>query len=232
MDENVILKIKKLLALSNSSNENESKNAMLKAQRLMLEHKLTMRDIESHEEINISSEKTNIRFRVAKWKAELARVIASNFGTKLYYTDCRAGSKTINFFGKEEDVTLCGIMMEYAVKCIKNDSKKLINKLKKDKRWKHFDRAKTDYALGFIQGLKERFEEQLSQNEEWGLVLQIDPIVVEKYEEMSKDWKKVSVTEKFNNNAGIYNRGREEGKKFDISDKIENEGKNLELEMN
>ena len=42
MDEKLIEKIKKLLALSESSNENEAKIAMLKAQELLAKHKLSI----------------------------------------------------------------------------------------------------------------------------------------------------------------------------------------------
>ena len=48
MDENIILKIKKLLALSKSSNQNEAQNAMLKAQKLLIKYKLSLQEIESY----------------------------------------------------------------------------------------------------------------------------------------------------------------------------------------
>lgn len=228
MKEDIIVKIKKLLALSKSSNPNESRNAMLMAQKLMMKHKIAMKEVEDHEDIKIGAETTSIRFRVAKWKSHLGRVIANNFGTRMYYPNCCAGSKGIAFFGKEEDVTISVIMMEYAVKCIESSSKKYINELKKDKRRKHFAGIKTDYALGFVQGLQERFEEQVKANEEWGLVLVRDPIIDERYVDFSKDFNSITIQEKYNNNAEAFRLGQEEGKKFDISDKIEKEGQEEE----
>ena len=229
MKEEIIVKIKKLLALSKSSNLNESQNAMLMAQRLMLKHKIAMREVEAHTDIKLGSETTSIRFRVAKWKSSLARVIAENFGTRMYYPNCVAGSKGIGFFGKEEDVTICVIMMEYAVKCIESSSEKYIKELKRDKRRKRFDGIKSDYALGFVQGLKERFEDQISKNNEWGIILKRDPIVDSKYEDFSKGFGNLSIKQSYNNNDEAFLLGVEEGKNFDISDKIEKEGEENNL---
>ena len=43
--ENIILRIRKLLELSKSSNINESQNAILKAQELLIKHNLSMREV-------------------------------------------------------------------------------------------------------------------------------------------------------------------------------------------
>ncbi|MFR2890971.1 MAG: DUF2786 domain-containing protein, partial [Clostridium butyricum] len=63
--EDIILKIQKLLALSKSSNENEAQNAMLKAQQLLIKHKLSLKDVElySCENIKVDSFNTEQRFR-------------------------------------------------------------------------------------------------------------------------------------------------------------------------
>ena len=42
----IILRIKKLLALSEGSNEYEAKSTMLKAQELLEKHKLSLRQVE------------------------------------------------------------------------------------------------------------------------------------------------------------------------------------------
>lgn len=61
----VIIKIKKLLALSKSTNKNEAQNAMLKAQQLLIKHKISLQEVESYEEENIEIEdlKTEQKFR-------------------------------------------------------------------------------------------------------------------------------------------------------------------------
>lgn len=46
MNEKIVLKIKKLLALSKSENQHESQNAMLKVQEMLMKHKLSLKDVE------------------------------------------------------------------------------------------------------------------------------------------------------------------------------------------
>lgn len=226
MDENIILKIKKLLALSKSSNQNEAQNAMLKAQKLLIKYKLSLQEIESYsiEKIKIEDFKTNQKFRGKSWKGNLAQVIADNFGCFLYYNTGNYKVHRVCFYGKEEDVVIANIMFEYAVKWINLEGNKLVKRMKQDKRRKHFDGIKNDYALGFIAGLKERFKSQIKENELWGLVLQKDQVVIDSYNEFSSGFGRISVNEKFNRHYQAYRQGEYDGKKFDISDKIENEG--------
>lgn len=226
MDENIILKIKKLLALSKSSNQNEAQNAMLKAQKLLIKYKLSLQEIESYsiEKIKIEDFKTNQKFRGKSWKGNLAQVIADNFGCFLYYNTGSYKVHRVCFYGKEEDVVIANIMFEYAVKWINLEGNKLVKRMKQDKRRKHFDGIKNDYALGFIAGLKERFKSQIKENESWGLVLQKDQVVIDSYNEFSSGFGRISVNEKFNRHYQAYRQGEYDGKKFDISDKIENEG--------
>lgn len=222
----IIVKIKKLLALSKSSNENESQNAMIKAQKLLIKHKLSLQEVErySKENIKIENLKTEQKFRGKSWKSNLARVIADNFGCFLYYNTGNYKVHRVCFYGKQEDIIIANIMFEYAVKWINLEGNKLVKRMKQDNRRKHFDGIKNDYAIGFIYGLKERFESQIKENKQWGLVIQKDQVVVDSYNKFSSEFGKISVNENFNRHFKAYKKGKEDGKKFDISDKIENEG--------
>lgn len=229
--EDIILKIQKLLALSKSSNENEAQNAMLKAQQLLIKYKLSIKDIEGYcrESIKIENFDTEQRFRGKSWKANLAHIIADNFSCYFYFnviSNCRSRVNSICFYGKEEDVIICNIMFIYASKCINAEGDKLVRRMKQDRRRKYFKGIKDDYALGFIAGLKQRFNEQIRNNTEWGLVIQKDQVVIDEYEKFSKDFKRVNVSKKFYKYSNAFKLGEEDGKKFDISDKIENEGDN------
>ena len=95
--------------------------------------------------------------------------------------------------------------------------------MKQDRRRKYFKGIKDDYALGFIAGLKERFNEQIRNNSEWGLVIQKDKIVIDKYKEFSKDFGTVNVSKNFYKHSNAFKLGQEDGRKFDISNKIQNE---------
>lgn len=227
----VILKIKKLLTLSKSSNENEAQNAMLKAQKLLVKYKLSLKEVKSYSSENIKIEdfRTKEKFRGKSWKSNLARVIADNFGCFLYYNTGNYKVHRVCFYGKEEDVIIANIMFEYAVKWINLEGNKLVKRMKQDRRRKYFDGIKNDYALGFIEGLKDRFRRQITENKEWGLVLQKDQVVVDSYNKFSEGFGKISVDKSFNRHIKAYKQGKEDGNKFDISDKIENEGEKEEL---
>lgn len=216
MENNIIIKIKKLLALSESSNEYEAKVAMLKAQELLAKHKLSLKEIEEHEDINVMEGKTNITFRQGKWKGKLADLIAENFGCYHYYRTNR--THTIIFMGKdEEDVTVCKMMLEYAVDSINS----VVNRLRYQYRKEGYSTKglENDYALGFIEGLEYAFEEQKQENQEWGLVLARDKEVVEAYEK--KEFiGSINTNTNFQGFNEAYFKGVEDGEKFSISDKI------------
>lgn len=219
--EEIILKIQKLLATSKSPNENEAHSAMMLAQKLLIKYKLCQREVENFEieDYKIIDSSSGVKFRGSSWKVNLARVIANNFGC--YFFLRTKISNQVCFFGKEEDVTICNIILDYAVKCINADGDKLVKKLKEDKRRKYFDSIKDDYALGFIKGLDERFKEQIKNNEEWGLILSKDKNVTDKYNEFIADSETVKVHKTFNRHEGAYKAGKKDGKNFDITNKIE-----------
>lgn len=104
MNIGIIEKIKKLLSLSESSNENEAKIAMLKAQELLMKHKLSMREVKEFKVYNsaIKEKASSITFTKAKWKSKLAKLIADNFGCYHYFHS--RYSHQIVFFGREEDI--------------------------------------------------------------------------------------------------------------------------------
>lgn len=222
MGTNIILKIKKLLALSESSNEHEAKLAMLKAQELLVKHKISLKEIEEHRDINVMEGKTNITFRQGKWKAKLAGVIAENFGCyHFFYTN---KTHAIVFMGKNEDVAVCTIVLEYAIDCINSVVKKLRYEYSKDGY--STKGLEGDYALGFIEGLEYAFEKQKQANQEWGLILVKDKEVVEAYKQKEFGGS-LNTSTKLQGFNDVYFQGVEDGKKFSISDKIAGEGETI-----
>lgn len=227
--EDVILKIQKLLAVSKSPNQNEAHNAMMIAQKLLAQHKLSQKQVEEYQlnNVKINEGRSGIKFRGASWKSNLANVIALNFGCYLFLRTNK--THEICFYGKQEDVIICDIILNYAIKCINCDGDKLIKKLKQDKRRKHFKGIKDDFALGFIYGLNERFKAQINANKECGLILLKEQIVIDKFNEFSSNFRGVDVSKKFDKHDFAFELGKIEGKKFDISNKIENDGEDYPL---
>lgn len=217
MDKKLIEKIQKLLALSESCNENEAHSAMLKAQELLVKHKLSMQEVKEYKtnHISIKEKISKVTFKKAKWKVVLAQVIADNFGCYLYLKT--RGNHTIVFFGREEDALICNIVLEYALDCINSVVKKLRSiYIKKGLSTRGIE---NDFALGFIRGLQDRLEEQKRKNQEWGLVLVKDEDVVKAYNDITFE-KEVNTTVGIKRNKNFYSIGYKEGQRFSISNKI------------
>ena len=144
MDDNenkVIDKIEKLLALSSSSNENEARAAMMKAQELMAKYEIKREQLKDGEQeerriVNFSS----VPFR-DEWIHVVSGVIAENFRCRRIAVS-RVGSGgafRIRFYGYEEDAEICINIFNYAVK--------------------------------FCHGLEKNFEEQKAQSQSFALAL-------------------------------------------------------------
>lgn len=148
MDTKIVEKIQKLLALSESVNEYEAQLSMLKAQELLAKYKLSLREVKDFKVYNSSIKEkiSTVSFTKAKWKAKLAGLIADNFGCYHYYKTRR--NHTIAFFGREEDIAICNIVLEYAVDCINTKVKKLRYQWLRDGY--STKGLENDYALGFI----------------------------------------------------------------------------------
>lgn len=228
MKNKIINKIKKLLALSESSNEHEAKVALIKSQELLIKHKLSIKDIKEYKDIkiNVIENKTNVSFTKAKWKGRLAYVIGENFGCYSYFKTRR--NNTVTFMGKDEDVTVCTIVLDYAIDCINNSIKKL--KYQYYKKHSTVKGLENDYALGFIEGLENAFEKQKMSNQEWGLVLVKDQAVIDRYKGM-KFKGSLNISRNFKGFNEVYQQGIEDGKKFSITDKVE-EGEEKIFELN
>lgn len=212
MEQEIVKKIKKLLALSSSDNTHEAESAMLKAQELLAKHNLQLSEIEEHKIRNAIEDVTNITFTKAKWKGRLAKIIASNFRCEMYYKTYR--NHKVTFLGLEEDVVICKVMTEYAIECIKKETNK-IAKIYRERG----DSAKgieNDFALGFIGGLSKKFEEQKQKNQEWGLVLIIPKEVQEAYDTIKFTGKGVKPPT-YKGFKDVYFRGVEAGENFDIN---------------
>jgi hypothetical protein len=76
-----------------------------------------------------------------------------------------------------------------------------------------------DYALGFIDGLYKKFEEQKRANQEWGLVLVRDKEVIDAYQQI-KFTGTVNTSTNYQGYSEAYEKGYKDGEKFSISDKI------------
>lgn len=79
--ERVIRKIKRCLALSQSSNENEAATAMRQAQSLMREYRLTEMDVRLSDVGEVESEMSRVKRRPT-WDRHLSSIIGQAFGVR------------------------------------------------------------------------------------------------------------------------------------------------------
>lgn len=170
------LKIKKLLALAESPNENEARVALLKARELMAEHHLTEEDCVGDKGQKIVRFKTEFTCTklVNPWMVPLNGVICTAYRC-LPMTSrwSRAKTYAIGMIGFEEDVSLCNELYAYAVKFIEDRNKKMAAELEKiGAPAKYIRQLKNSYGYGFTIGLQEAIEAQNgAKKQEWGLVL-------------------------------------------------------------
>lgn len=200
-------KIQKLLALSQSPNENEARAALLKAKELMAQHKLSEEDfaeVEKAELVHIPC--PEIRWTTDSgnsWMNALAVLICNNYCCACGWITER-GSRThiLQITGMKEDAEVCKSVIEYAVGFVLGKIKIYKYKYRSDPR---------SYAEGFILGLELAFDEQKEEHPEWGLVV-VKPQEVNEYE---KSLRSRSVrTRKTEFNPLLYLMGQEDGKNF------------------
>ena len=210
-------KIKKLLALAESPNENEARDAMLKARELMAKNKLSEADFEEKNlelrrivcnEIKWTTDSGDV------WMTRLSRVIADNYCcSAAWSTPSGTRTHTLVLAGIGEDVDLCREVIKYAVDFVLSAIKILERKNRNGRQT-----VAKSYADGFIMGLEFAFEEQKDEHPEWGLVV-VKPQEVQEYE---KGLESKSVrTKKADFDPLAYMKGQNDGRNFSMKDKIE-----------
>lgn len=209
-------KIKKLLALATSPNENEARDALLKARELMAKNKLSDADFDEKKTELRQLECSEIKWTTDSgdiWMANLCKVIADNYCCSAAWSTVKGGrTHTLVLAGIGEDVDLCKEVTKYAVDFINSAVRILERKSRNDHRT-----VVKSYAEGFIMGLEFAFEEQKDDHPEWALVI-IKPQEVQEYE---KDLGSRSVkTKKADFDPLAYMRGQNDGKNFSMTNKL------------
>ena len=215
-------KIKKLLALSESSNEHEAKAALLKAKELMAEYKIAEVDLVDARNRKVKRIDTGCYYtkRGEFWISKLAQVIAENYCCRSASSVYKGAQKRqVIFIGLEDDVDLCAKIFEYAV-----DSARKFGKGYLKEKYKGYsltvqdkNRVKNSYAYGFTLGVKEAFEMQKRDESEWGLVMVVPKEVTDECSGFRTDRYRVKSTVY----GTVKDDGYEEGRRFNPSAKLE-----------
>lgn len=212
-------KIRKLLALAQSPNENEAKLALLKAQKLMVEHHLTLKEFEGKKELTIIDRYSREIYsqRSYSWAGHLAKIIGDNFRCEAFYQNpiYKSPKRQMGFIGSAEDVEIAIASFDFAFSFVREQADKI------KKAWKGYGRrAQTEadsYAVGFINGLKSAFDQQIKEHKEYGLMV-IKPHEIQSYKAQNMSLQK-SRTKGTRYDEGSYNytQGYNDGKSFTFS---------------
>lgn len=162
-------KIAKLLALAESPNEAEAKAALLKARELMAKNKLTPEECKEQKNQKLVKDFTDIQCTAMTnpWAASLSAVIADNYCCRAISRK-RKGYKTatVGFIGLEDDFEICKKIFLYAYNCIVSTCKREIERNPWDDRGT-YRKAVNAYGWGFCEGLRDAFEAQKEEHQEW-----------------------------------------------------------------
>jgi hypothetical protein len=158
----IIEKIKKLLALANSSNEHEAALAASHAQRLLSEHNLAMADIEAANKPDKADRvETTLSKTLPKWLRHLSAGVSSAF-------DCRTvhypSTGKMTFIGVGADVQIAAYTFVYLNRTVRrlcgsymkhNVSPALANR--------HSELMRQSYYLGAVSTITTRLKVQKFQ---------------------------------------------------------------------
>lgn len=143
-------RVKKLLALSKSPNENEATAALRKANNLMAAYKLTSEQFSAYTETKVKGTKRFIR-----WRVVLANAVENLYAT-YHYGD---NEGNIVFVGEELDVFMSTEMYKYLIRTIDRMAKQNI---RKNAKYKY----RQSYRAGIASCLYDRMYE-LGQQCSW-----------------------------------------------------------------
>jgi hypothetical protein len=138
-------RVRKLLALSKSDNENEAMLALEKANALMADYNLDESALR-YESVEVKTVKS-----YSRWRTTLANAMDYLYCC-YHYHSTNSGRGTFVFFGEPSDVFLATEMYEYLVKTIERSAKKHIRKNAKSV-------FRDSYKLGMARRIRNMIEE-------------------------------------------------------------------------
>ena len=206
--EKIIAKIKKVLELSkNNPSQEEAQAAALKAQKLMAEYHISIKEIDAVEDIDSIVENYVSVGNGNKWKYALSRIVAENFRCKHFYY----GKNTVVFYGYEVDTEIAAETFKFLFNTGNKAATSYYNKLRnnavRDGEYFNGMGIKNCFLVGYLEGIKEELEKQCT-----ALMIVIPKEVEDEYTEKSKDFRKMQ-NRGLNTTSYYGHQSREEGRR-------------------
>ncbi|EGO2732226.1 DUF2786 domain-containing protein [Enterococcus faecalis] len=222
---------KGLLAISkDQKNDEESQSAFILAQKLMIQYNIDKNEVEQlsidSENDVIGEESVTIYKRLYWWERQLALIISENFRVKNFLNNNYSGrqkKRRIVFYGFGRDLELAKEMYILAYEVILFHSKNFIDNYYLENpeisRSRYMTNSlKASYINGFLEGLEQRFNEQVSALREVYEVLVLVPEEVESsYKDYSENFGKSTFSKPNSNIHEAYWDGYVTGKEIDFT---------------
>ncbi len=162
--EKVIERVRKLLALSNSSNEHEAALAAAHAQRLLAEHNLAMSELEAKEE-GAGEAELQVAKSVPKWVSSLFATVAQAFDCFAVVSATPTMSR-LRFIGVAEDPEVASCTMQYLMAELKRLATSYLRQ-ESSKRQEiepsERNRIRNSYLLGGVYGVRQAMSAQKAE---------------------------------------------------------------------
>lgn len=210
MEERIIEKIRKCLALANNNpSEEEAKAAALQAQKLLAKYNISMADVteleqEVEEIVEVATWFNEIVKGVARaWKYELAEIVAKNFRCKHFFY----GKRAVAFYGHKTDAEAASEVYKYLFgmgdKLATRVTYRVLRQYHKRGESAQISGIYNSWVKGFLKGLREGFDKQCT-----ALMIVVPEDVKESYAEKSKSFKSLQLGMR---NTGFSNEAYNDG---------------------
>ena len=212
-EDKILMKVKKLLALSRSQNEHEAEAAMLKARELIEKYNVSLKTRGFNEEfISVFLGKPALRHPREDY--HLASLIqhyyyVGGIWVPAFVVEKKKMGRVLEISGRRKNVQLAHYLFDYVRTYIDSAWKRYT----KEKRLNR--QRKTDFAIGVIEGFRSKLKEADKNPRERALVKHRDPLLDEymayKYPSTAKVRRKARVCDR-----SVLEKGEHLGRKLHI----------------
>lgn len=169
MNKRILDKIKKLMALANSSNPHEAANALRKAQLLMQEYQLSESDVDLSDIAEHSATLANTSKAQPQWSMNLMTMILQTFGVTGYFNPGLRRCFFVGYQDRAEIAAYCYTVLARQLKAARREFQGRLNKRLKPKT----KTARADlFCEGWVSGVYQQVRDLVPSEKEQALVAQ------------------------------------------------------------
>jgi hypothetical protein len=230
IDNKVLERIKKMLALSNDSGatEAERETALRMAYNTLAKYNLSLSDLPSEQDAEVR-ERQDVVISADRWARNLSMAVAKLFFCKYFYSQTGTSGKDKHcFVGRQSNVITAKYMSEYLIKSVKREA---------SKRYKSPTSPEgRSFCVGTVRSIGARVEQMLQQDTESTPGTALALIGLHKREaEANEAWladEGTSLTTskgRADNSlrSGAYHSGKEYGKTVSLNHQVTNTSKDF-----